>query len=151
MVTVEAGVVWTRRENGRLGWRIGPLKTLSSRRQVALTAEVIDALRAHQRRQKALYLRTGQSWKPTAFVFQGPDGEFLTPQLVQYHYRRFVQVHTLPRHRFHDLRHTAATLLLKHGESVHVVSQLLGHANPAMTLKRYAHVLPDQQKRPPRG
>lgn len=57
-----------------------------------------------------------------------------------------MQAHNLPRHRFHDLRHTAATLLLKHGESVAVVSQLLGHATVTMTLSRYAHVLPDQRK-----
>jgi integrase len=52
----------------------------------------------------------------------------------------------LAPHRFHDLRHTAATLLLNHRESVAVVSQLLGHANASMTLNRYAHVPRNQRK-----
>ena len=146
MATVAAGIVTTRDDAGRLGWSVGALKTLSSRRQVALTPELVESLRSHQRRQKALYLRTGRPWQPGGFVFQGPDGEFLTPPTVQYRHRRFVTSHKLAPHRFHDLRHTAATLLLKHGESVAVVSQLLGHANASMTLNRYAHVLPDQRR-----
>ena len=122
MVRIATGIVTTRAASGRLGWRVGPLKTLSSRREVALTPQVIDALRSHQRRQKALCLRLGRPWQPSAFVFQGPDGDFLTPHTLQYRYQCFVRQHDLPPHRFQDLRHTAATLLLKHGESVAVVS-----------------------------
>ena len=54
--------------------------------------------------------------------------------------------HGLPRIRFHDLRHTAATLLLRRGVHVKVVSELLGHSNVAITLGLYAHVLPDMQQ-----
>jgi integrase len=145
-MAIDAGVVMTRGEKRRLGWRVGPLKTASSRRQVALTPEVIDALRAHQRRQKELYLRTGRPWNASTFIFQSSDGGFLTPPALQYRHRLFIKKHKLAPHRFHDLRHSTATLLLKHGESIAVVSQLLGHSNPTMTLKRYAHVLPDQRK-----
>lgn len=51
----------------------------------------------------------------------------------------------LPRIRFHDLRHTAATLLLLQGVHVKVVSEMLGHASVSITLDRYTHVLPDMQ------
>ena len=47
--------------------------------------------------------------------------------------------------RFHDLRHTAGTLALRQGMPLHVVSKMLGHSDPAMTLRRYAHVLDDMQ------
>jgi integrase len=48
--------------------------------------------------------------------------------------------------RFHDLRHTAATLMLKKRGPVNVVARVLGHSDPAMTLRRYAHALPDMQE-----
>ena len=48
--------------------------------------------------------------------------------------------------RFHDLRHTAGTLAIKQGMPIHVVSRMLGHSDPAMTLRRYAHVLDDMRE-----
>jgi integrase len=52
----------------------------------------------------------------------------------------------LPRIRFHDLRHTASTLLLKQGVHAKIVSEMLGHATIAITLNLYSHVLPDMQR-----
>jgi integrase len=142
-VKIERGV---QRTTARGGWRIGPLKTAASRRELSLTPEVVEALRAHQRRQKAFGLKVGLRWNPSAFVFQCPDGAFLTPDRAACAHRAFIAAHNLPVHRFHDLRHTCATLLLKHGEAVHVVARQLGHASPSMTLNRYSHALPDQRK-----
>jgi integrase len=51
-----------------------------------------------------------------------------------------------PEMRFHDLRHTAATLLLSRGVNVKVVSEMLGHADIAITLRIYAHVIPNMQQ-----
>jgi integrase len=48
--------------------------------------------------------------------------------------------------RFHDLRHTAATLAIKQGIPISTVSKMLGHSNPAMTLRRYAHVLDEMHE-----
>ena len=60
--------------------------------------------------------------------------------------RRFLQKAGLPAGvRFHDLRHTAGTLALRQGMPLHAVSKLLGHADPAVTLRRYAHVLEDME------
>ena len=47
--------------------------------------------------------------------------------------------------RFHDLRHTAGTLALRQGMPLHAVSKMLGHSDPAMTLRRYANVLEDME------
>jgi integrase len=52
---------------------------------------------------------------------------------------------TVHRLRFHDLRHTCATLLLREGVNIKVVSEMLGHASIAITLNTYSHVLPDMQ------
>jgi integrase len=61
-------------------------------------------------------------------------------------FRALVQRAELPRIRFHDLRHTAATLLLLQGINVKVVSEVLGHSSIAITLDLYGHVLPDMQQ-----
>jgi len=61
--------------------------------------------------------------------------------------RRLLEEAGLPaKVRFHDLRHTAATLAIKQGMPIHVVSKMLGHSEPAMILRRYAHVLDDMRE-----
>jgi integrase len=65
--------------------------------------------------------------------------------------RRFLEEAGLPAAvRFHDLRHTAGTHALRRGRSIHEVSKMLGHVDPAMTLRRYAHVLDDMRDETPR-
>jgi integrase len=63
--------------------------------------------------------------------------------MVSRHFRPMLKKVGLPTIRFHDLRHTAATLLLKEGVPVTVVSKMLGHRSAKMTLDTYSHVLPD--------
>ncbi len=61
-------------------------------------------------------------------------------------FRRHLERAGLPRIRFHDLRHTAVVMMLTNGVPINVVSHILGHKDPAMTLGRYAHVLSDAQQ-----
>jgi len=62
-------------------------------------------------------------------------------------FKRDLEAAGLPRDvRFHDMRHTAATLMLKKRVPVNVVAKVLAHSDPAMTLRRYAHALPDMQE-----
>ena len=76
-------------------------------------------------------------------MFQRDDStDFVTPNQAASAHRRFIAKYQLAQHRFHDLRHTCATLLLKHGENVHVVAKQLGHASPTITLTTYAHLMP---------
>lgn len=78
-------------------------------------------------------------------VFAGPDGGPIHPEYVTRAFDRLVTKHGMPRIRFHDLRHTHATLLLRAGVPVKVVSERLGHASPGFTLNVYQHVLPGMQ------
>lgn len=61
-------------------------------------------------------------------------------------YKQLLKEANLPNIRFHDLRHTAASLMLKHGVSVKVVQECLGHSDAAMTLNVYSHTMPGMQK-----
>ena len=72
-------------------------------------------------------------------------GEVLALRWHDIDFDRLVAKHGMPRIRFHDLRHTHATLLLRAGVPVKVVSERLGHASPGFTLNVYQHVLPGMQ------
>jgi integrase len=80
-------------------------------------------------------------------VFTHEDGRPISPQyLTRSHFPALARWLHLPEMDFHDLRHTAATLLLARGVNVKVVSEMLGHANVTITLQIYAHVLPHMQQ-----
>src|SRR4029453_15470238 len=87
----------------------------------------------------------GVAYANSGFVFTAEDGAPLHADHVANRFERLVAGAQVPGIRFHDLRHTHATLLLKAGVPVHVVAQRLGHASPALTLSIYSHVLPRQQ------
>lgn len=74
-----------------------------------------------------------------------PDGQPWPPNQLSSEFHRFVKRHDFAL-RFHDLRHTHASHLLRDGVPVNVVSQRLGHAEPAITLNVYSHVLPGMQE-----
>jgi integrase len=136
-----ASVVTVRRSLEELSGkvRLKSTKTGNSRR-IDLPPFAVDALRDH----RAAMLAEGNIAAP---VFCAPGGGFLRKGNV---YRRsFIPLVTaaeVPRIRFHDLRHTHATLLLQAGENAKVVSERLGHANIRITLGTYSHVLPTMQK-----
>ena len=75
-------------------------------------------------------------------MFTYPDGRPLRPDYISERFLTLSARLGLPRIRFHDLRHTHATIALQAGVPVHVVAQRLGHSNPTMTLSTYAHVIP---------
>jgi len=122
-------------------------KTDKSRRQIALSAPIVEALRRHRVEQAALRLRLGEAWADHDLVFSTNTGRPLSPSRVRRTHARILARAGLPRAvRFHDLRHTAATLLLGARVNPKVVSEMLGHASVAITLDIYSHVLPDMQQ-----
>ncbi len=80
------------------------------------------------------------------YAFTREDGSPLHADHLAQRFERLVRSAGVPVIRFHDLRHTHATLMLKAGVPVKVVSERLGHANPAFTMTVYQHVLPGMQR-----
>ena len=104
------------------------------------------ALRRHKARQAARRLARGDSWRDDGLVFDRGDGSLLHPNVAYTTFRRRAAALGLPAIRFHDLRHTAATLLLEQGVHPKIVQERLGHANVGITLNRYSHVTLDMQR-----
>ena len=113
-------------------------------RSVKLTRRAGEALKRHRAAQNKERLRVGTLWEDHGLVFPGHGGQPMRSySLTGGPYRRLLKRAGLPeRTRFHDLRHTCATLLLKKGVHPKLVQELLGHATISITLDTYSHVLP---------
>jgi integrase len=121
-------------------------KTAKSRRSVTLPAMTVEALRRHHGQQAEVRLSAGANWTDTSFVFCTSTGRPLEPRNVTRSFQRFLKRAGLPRMRFHDLRHSFATLLLIQGLSPRVVMEMLGHSQIALTMNTYSHVIPALQR-----
>ncbi len=137
---LDAGRVSIRRSVTCTGYRTHTtgVKTKTSRRCVDLdrrTVTILAAWRDHQRTEGA----------PGDVVFTTPDGRQIHPHVVSQTFDQLGRRAGLPRVRLHDLRHTHATLLLKAGVPLKVVSERLGHSTPAFTMCVYQYVLPGMQ------
>jgi integrase len=114
----------------------------SSRRTINLPQVCISALIAHraiQERERAL---AGTRWKEGGLVFTSSIGTPVEPRNIDRAHRQILKLAKLPHTRIHDLRHTAATLLLSQGVHPRVVMELLGHSQIAITMNTYSHVVP---------
>jgi integrase len=121
-------------------------KTAARRRSIALPAPCLAALRSHRTAQAERRLQLGPAWQGSDLVFDHGDGMILHPNVVGAAFRRWMARLGLPRIRFHDLRHTAATPMLANGEHPKIVQERLGHSDISMTLNRYSHVSMDMQR-----
>lgn len=122
-------------------------KTGSSRRQVALTKAAVDALRRHRVAQAEERLALGAAWEDNDLLFANEIGRPIEARnLLRRSFFPLLERAGLPRIRFHDLRHTAATLLLSQGVHPKVVAEMLGHARISTTLDLYSHVTPTMQR-----
>lgn len=119
-------------------------KTKTARRAVDLDTTTLAVLKGWRASQAAEFAAVGIE-NPEEWVFTDGDGNPIHPHAVYQSFCRIVRNAGLPHLRFHDLRHTHGTLLLKAGVPVKVVSERLGHAQIAHTLQTYQHVLPGMQ------
>jgi len=124
----------------------GEPKTVSGRRRIALPASVLESLRRHRLRQLEYRLAAGPAFKDQMLVFANETGGPLHPNTVANRFRKLTLGADVPVIRFHDLRHTCATLMMAQGEHPKVVQERLGHADVAMTINLYSHVMPDMQR-----
>jgi integrase len=124
----------------------GEPKTKQGKRSVPLPAQTVAALRAHRKTQMAERLLVGPGWTDHGLVFCEPDGQPIHPDRFRKRVEHRVQRSGLPPIRFHDLRHTHATLALQAGVHPKIVSERLGHASTSFTLDVYSHVTPSMQQ-----
>ena len=126
-------------------WDLGQPKTASGRRSIALPASCVAALRKHRAAKNAERLRLGPGWEDHGFVFTNATGGPLHVNSLVLRFRKLIQVAGVPTIRFHDLRHTSATLLLAEGVHPKIVQERLGHADISIMLNRYSRVTPGMQ------
>ena len=130
---------------GKAGTHFRPPKTGKGRRAVALSADTIAVLQAQKAAQNSRRGELGSLWVDMDLVFPGPTGAPARPYAVSSAFVRVAKGAGFAGLRFHDLRHTAATLMLKAGVHPKIVSERLGHSTISITLDTYSHVLPDMQ------
>jgi integrase len=133
------------RTRGGGGLAFSPTKN-SNRRTIRLTGTAVDALRKHRAQQAEEKLRLGGIYKDQELVFATTIGTPLDASNVMYRgFKPLLRHAGLPPIRFHDLRHTYATLMLSQGINPKIVQELLGHATISQTMDTYSHVMPDMQ------
>lgn len=130
----------------RRSWDLRQPKSPHSRRQVALPQSLVAQLEELRTRQEEQRGMLGTAFTDDVFVFAHADGKPFGYHSVSKEFAHVMDKAGLPHIRFHDLRHTHATLLLRAGVHGKVVSERLGHASVAFTLDTYSHVLPGLQE-----
>jgi len=121
-------------------------KSLKSRRTIALSPSAIITLRQHQEKQRLERTVLGLELKESDLVFGTLDGKPLRPNTVTYAWARLAAKAGVKVIRFHDARHTHASLMLKQGIHPKIVQERLGHSSIQMTLDTYSHVAPGLQQ-----
>jgi integrase len=114
-------------------------KTQKSRRMIVLPDFVKEALRIHLVRRESLSKRS--TWRESGLVFTTDLGTPISPRNLVRHFKDKLKEAGLPDIRFHDLRHTTASLLLEKNVHPKIVSELLGHSNVNLTLNTYSHII----------
>lgn len=145
----ERGVLRVQRQlvflNG-IGYQERAPKTRSSRRSIVLAPFALSALSAHRTRQKAQRMQVGPTiWENRDLIFCNGKGGYLSHTTLLRHFKQVLEQAELPPMRFHDLRHSFATLLLKMRVPGKVVQELLGHSSIKTTMDKYGHVLMGMQ------
>jgi integrase len=147
-IDLNAGTVSIKRSLQRTSTRglvFEPPKTALSRRTIKIGANVKAALKVHRVRQLEARLAAGMRWRDTSTVFASGIGTSLDPRQLTIDFRRMLAKADLPLIRFHDLRHSSATLALSQGVHPKIVAEMLGHSRISLTLDVYSHSFPNLQ------
>ncbi|MHB1007204.1 MAG: site-specific integrase [Chloroflexota bacterium] len=127
-------------------WHLTDVKTKASRRTLELSPFALDLLACHRARQAEQRLAAGPAWHDHELVFCNRHGEPLDGRdLTRDRFRPLLKRAGLPPIRFHDLRHTVASLLLDNDTHPKRVQELLGHSTIQITLDTYSHLIASRQ------
>jgi integrase len=138
-IDLQRGELVVRHTLQRFSRELAPTKTARSQRTLRLPQRVVASLAAQKEQQKVASL--------AGYVFTTSTGQALDQVNVTTAFQRCLRRLGLPKHRFHDLRHTFATLALEAGEPLETVSRALGHTSLATTADIYGHWTPAMQDR----
>jgi integrase len=123
-----------------------PTKSQRSNRRLPMTASVAAALERRREIQLVEREAAGPMWQPHDLVFTTAVGTPIHPRNDYRTFRRLIENAGLRAVRLHDLRHTAASLLLAEGVAARVVMEILGHSQISITLNTYTHVDPERNR-----
>jgi integrase len=143
---LDAGRLTVRQSLVMLGGKavIQAPKSKAAHRSVRLTPDSVAAMRVHKIRQLERELAAAH-WQDTGLVFTTGIGTSLSPRNVCRSFEESIARAGVPRMRLHDLRHVNASLDFSTGTSVKAVAARLGHSDPSITLRTYAHVMPHEE------
>ena len=147
-IDLEQGTLQVRRSVNRIGKHgivVSEPKTKRSRRKITLPAFVIDTLKEHRIRQLEVKAKAQDAWHEMDIVFSSQVGTYMEPGNMYLWFKALLKSAELPNIRFHDLRHSAATILFVMGVHPKVVQELLGHSSISITMDTYSHILPSMQ------
>jgi len=120
-------------------------KTEHSQRCVRMTKNLVDYLNEYRGERESLSLHLGRLLKPDDLVFANAEGDPLDPSVLSHSFAKIAKQAGLKNVRFHDLRHTFASLMLLRGAKPKVISEALGHASVAFTMDTYSHIIEGMQ------
>lgn len=142
-IDFDEGILYVRRSLQRVSGSLQftEPKTRTSVRQINLPKATVTALRAHRVRQLEERVFVGSKWQDNDLVFSTGIGTPYEPNNIRRHFLRMLKRAGLEPMRVHDLRHTAASLMLAQGIPPKVISEILGHARISITLDTYSHLM----------
>lgn len=130
----------------RYGYIENEPKTKAGRRTIQLPSFLLDMLQEHRVQQNEQRLKVGDAWEDRDLVFPDLRGGYFNSNYLLRVFKKLLIEAGIPHMPFHDLRHSAATILLSMGVNIKVIQELLGHSDISITLGIYSHLLPSMQR-----
>lgn len=141
----ENGILRVQRQVQRVtgqGMVFSTPKTKAGRRTIPLGIDTLQLLCEHRIQQEEQRAFAGDRWKEHGLIFPSKLGTPLGNSNFLKEYKALLEAAGLPQIRFHDLRHTTASILLNRSKPIFVVSKILGHSKPSTTMDIYGHLIP---------
>ena len=137
------GILNVRRQLSRSGGTFAPQKTKSAKRSILLGSGTLAVLEEHYKLQVQERSIAGNRWRENDLIFPCTIGTSMNfKNLIVRSFKPLVRAAGVPMIRFHDMRHTAASLMLSKGVSIFIVSKIMGHSRPSITSDIYGHLVP---------